>query len=97
LVVETDSAVAGYLLYHFGYDTDVGQRLVHIIDLYVCEAFRKQGLGSALLQRVAEIGRAHGAGVLFWCVYHRNTAALRFYEKMGAKTVEGLHFMSLPI
>lgn len=97
LVAETDSGVGGYLLYHFGYDTDVGQRLVHIIDLYVREAFRKHGLGSALLQRVAEIGRAREAEVLFWCVYHRNTAALRFYEKMGAKLVKSLHFMILPI
>jgi len=97
LVAETDSGVAGYLLYHFGYDTDVGQRLVHIIDLYVREAARKQGLASALMQRVAEIGRAQGAEVLFWCVYHRNAGALRFYEKLGAKPVKDLHFMVLPI
>ncbi|MEP6668628.1 MAG: GNAT family N-acetyltransferase [Chthoniobacter sp.] len=97
LVAETDSEVSGYLLYHFGYDTDLGQRLVWVIDLYVREAVRHRGVASALMKRVAEIGRSHGAQALFWSVYEPNTAARRFYESLGATSVNGLRFMSLAI
>jgi hypothetical protein len=36
LVAERDSQVIGYLLSHFGYDTDRAMRLMHVIDLSVC-------------------------------------------------------------
>jgi ribosomal protein S18 acetylase RimI-like enzyme len=97
LVAETESGVAAYLLYHFGYDTDRGQRLVHIIDLYVMEAFRHRGIASALMERAAEIGRARGAEAMFWSVYEPNTEALGFYEALGARRIRGLQFMSLEI
>ncbi len=97
LVAETESGVDGYLLYHFGYDTDTGRRLVHIIDLYVREAARQRGIGSALMQRVAEIGRARGAETMFWSVLETNVPARRFYEALGARPVEGLRFMTLEI
>lgn len=96
-VAETESGVGGYLLYHFGYDTDVGQRLLFIIDLYVREASRHCGIGSALIKRVAEAGRSRGASAMFWSVYEANTAAMRFYESLGAKPVSGLRFMSMAI
>src|SRR5512135_721585 len=48
LVAETESGVVGYLLYHFGYDTERGQRLMHVIDLYVRESFRRRGIAKAL-------------------------------------------------
>lgn len=97
LVADTESGVSGYLLYHFGYDTDRGQRLVHIIDLYVREAFRHRGIASALMERVSEVGRSRGADAMFWSVYEPNTIALRFYETLGATYVNGLRFMSLAI
>ena len=97
LVAETDAGADGYLLYHFGYDTDTGQRLVHIVDLYVRETARQHGIGSALMQRVAEIGRGRGAEVMFWSVLEANMVARRFYEGLGARFVEGLRFMTLGI
>lgn len=97
LVAETETGIDGYLLYHFGYDTDVGQRLVFIIDLYVREAARQRGIGSALMKRVAELGRTRGAQAMFWSVFEANTTALRFYEALGAAPVKGLRFMALEI
>jgi GNAT superfamily N-acetyltransferase len=95
LVAETETGIDGYLLYHFGYDTDIGRRLVFIIDLYVRETSRKRGIGSALMKRVAEIGRGRGAEVMFWSVLEANAAALRFYETLGATPVKGLRFMAM--
>lgn len=97
LVADVESSVVGYLLYDFGYDTDRGQRLVFVIDLYVAEGFRRQGIASALMERAAQIGKSRGAELMLWSVYKPNELALCFYEKLGARHVEGLHFMSLPI
>lgn len=35
LVAELDGALAGYLLYHFGYDVDRASRIMHVVDLWV--------------------------------------------------------------
>jgi hypothetical protein len=34
---------------------------------------------------------------MLWSVYRLNEVALRFYERIGARYVEGLHFMSMRI
>src|SRR6185295_3919663 len=56
IVAEVNSSVVGYALYHFGYDTDRGQRLVYLVDLYVTERFRRLGIGEKLMQRISETG-----------------------------------------
>ena len=93
LVAEVDSRVAGYALYHFGYDTDRGQRLVHLIDLYVSPSFRRAGIGERLMRRVSEIGHTHGAEYMLWSVLKTNALAIGFYEKQGAEHVEHVQFM----
>jgi len=40
LIAESDGEVVGYLLYHFGYDTELADRVMYILDLYVTEAQR---------------------------------------------------------
>ena len=95
LVAATETGIDGYLLYHFGYDTDIGRRLVFIIDLYVREGARQRGIGTALMKRAAELGQARGAEVMIWSVFEANAAALRFYETLGATPVKGLRFMSM--
>jgi len=49
------------------------------------------------MDHAAQIGRSRGAELMLWSVYKPNALALRFYEKLGARYVEGLHFMSLPV
>jgi len=97
LVAEVDSRVAGYALYHFGYDTDRGQRLVHLIDLYVSPSFRRAGIGEGLMRRLSEIGRSHNAEYMLWSVLKTNVLAIGFYEKQGAQHVEHVRFMWRPI
>jgi ribosomal protein S18 acetylase RimI-like enzyme len=85
VVAEVGGHVVGYALYHDGYETDRGRRLVHLIDLYVQEGARRQGVGRALMQRIAELGRKRGAGIVFWSVYKPNALASAFYERLGAR------------
>jgi ribosomal protein S18 acetylase RimI-like enzyme len=97
LVAEVDADVAGYALYHFGYDTDRGQRLVHLIDLYVSPSFRRAGIGERLMRRLSEIGRSQGAEYMLWSVLKANALAIGFYEKQGARHIEHVQFMWRPI
>lgn len=97
LVAEYDGQVAGYLLHHPGYDTDSARRLLFIVDLFVAPHARGLGIGAALVEAARQIAVDASAAQLVWTVDRRNTGALRFYESLGAQSVEGLALMCLDI
>jgi GNAT superfamily N-acetyltransferase len=51
-------------------------------------AYRRQGLGRALLERVADIGARRGCGRFEWSALHWNENALQFYQKLGARQLD---------
>jgi ribosomal protein S18 acetylase RimI-like enzyme len=95
LVAEQDGNIVGYLLYHFGYDSDNAARILHVVDLYVNESVRRQGVGKALMAAAAKLSRDAGGMELFWSVYFQNKLALSFYEKLGAGYTGDLLFMTI--
>lgn len=95
IVAEDKGNVLGYLLYHFGYDSDAAALNLHVADLYVESNARKLGVGSALMASAASIAREAGAKELVWSVYHANQIATAFYEKLGAKLITDVFFMKL--
>jgi len=73
-VAEVDRTAVGYASFHEGFLTN----------LYVHPSHQCQGIGAALLSEV----RAHAtAGLQLW-VFEANRAAIRFYERYGARTVQ---------
>ena len=97
LVAESGGAVVGYALYHFGYDTDYGCRVVYLVDLFVRAARRGEGIGEALFRAVVDAGRARGAAAMLWTVYRANARAAHFYERLGARYITDGHHMVLSI
>jgi GNAT superfamily N-acetyltransferase len=97
IVAERASIVEGYLLYHFGYDTDRAERLLFVIDLYVRGSSRGAGIGRRLMERAAAIGREHDARAMIWSVFKPNSLARRFYEGLGASYLDELEFMAMRI
>ncbi|HXJ59229.1 MAG TPA: GNAT family N-acetyltransferase [Verrucomicrobiae bacterium] len=95
LVAEVDDNVIGYLLYHFGYDSDRAARNLNIVDLYVDVESRKRGVGLALMTEAARIAHEAGAQELVWAVYHANALATAFYKGLGAQRITDLFFMKL--
>lgn len=95
LVAENHGKVIGYLLYHFGYDSDRAARNMHVADLYVERAARNQGVGRALMAKAANIAREASADEMIWSVYQSNTIAGRFYKKLGAQRITDIFFMKL--
>ncbi len=69
IVAEDKGTVVGYLIYHFGYDSDAAARILHVADLYVDANARKLGVGRALMARAASLARDAGANEMIWSVY----------------------------
>ena len=95
IVAEEHGRVIGYLLYHFGYDSDAAERTLYVADLYVHVAARKRGIGSALIKAAARIAREAGVADMIWSVYRDNDLAANFYEKLGAQRITDVFFMKV--
>ena len=95
LVAEANGRIVGYLLYHPSYNVDDLTRTLHIIDLYVQEDCRRQGIGKSLMAEAAAVCRRLGGTQLFWSVYTPNETALAFYQRIGARYTRDLVFMRL--
>ena len=90
LIAETDdNQAAGFALFFYNYSTFLGQPGIHLEDLYVLEKFQGQGIGKALLKRLAAITVERNCGRLEWAVLDWNTPAIDFYKSQGALQMEG--------
>jgi GNAT superfamily N-acetyltransferase len=88
LLARRGEELAGYAIYFFTFSSFVGRRGLWLDDVYVRPAFRRQGLGRVLLERVADIGARHQCGRFEWIALRWNQNALGFYLKLGAKPLD---------
>jgi len=95
IIAERDGDAIGYLLYHFGYDSDRAMRFLYVVDLWVDPAARRGGVGRALMAEAAARCRAKGGGELSWAVFTPNRLAAAFYERLGARFYDDLQFMHI--
>ena len=68
---------------------------IYIYDLAVDAAHRRQGIATALIERLSTIARARGAWTIFVQADYGDDPAIRLYEKLGRRE-EVLHF-DLPV
>lgn len=86
-VAEVDGSVVGMALVYFRFSTWAGRGL-YLEDLIVNENYRGQGLGKQLLDQVIRYGYQQGVGRIDWVVLDWNTAAIEFYEGVGANLLK---------
>jgi GNAT superfamily N-acetyltransferase len=84
-VASEKGSLVGYALYFYSYSSFEARPTLYLEDLYVLEAYRKQGVGFALFRRCVEEAIAQGCGRMEWAVLTWNVKAQRFYEKLGAR------------
>jgi GNAT superfamily N-acetyltransferase len=88
LIAEFDDQAAGFALYFFNYSTWMGRPGLYLEDIFVQPDFRGQGIGKALLQRVAAIAIEKNCPRLQWEVLDWNAPAIDFYRAMGAEFLD---------
>ena len=88
IVASAGGEPAGYAIYYHTFSSFVGRPGIFLDDLYVRPAFRRNGLGRALLERVAKIGAQRNCGRFEWVALRWNENALRFYKKLGARVLD---------
>jgi GNAT superfamily N-acetyltransferase len=88
LLAESDGEPAGFVFYFFNYSTWLGRPGIYIEDLFVRPAFRGQGLGKALLAKVASIAVDAGCGRIQWSVLDWNQQAIDVYLSLGGKFLD---------
>ena len=96
LIAETDDGTpAGFALFFPNYSTFLTNFGLYLEDLYVRPDYRGQGIGFALLQRVAQIADERDCQRLDWAVLDWNTPAIEFYEQLGAVPLDDWTTMRL--
>jgi GNAT superfamily N-acetyltransferase len=80
---------AGFALFFPNYSTFLGKPGLYLEDLFVRPEYRGQGLGLALMKRLAQIAVERGCGRFEWSVLDWNEPAIGFYESLGAKLMDG--------
>jgi GNAT superfamily N-acetyltransferase len=73
----------GYTLFHPAYDSDAAERGSYMVDLFVVEEVRGQGVGRALMGAVARDTERVGGVFLWWSAKSYNAVAQRFYGGVG--------------
>jgi GNAT superfamily N-acetyltransferase len=79
---------AGYAIYFFTFSSFVGRRGIWLEDVYVRPAFRRRGLGRAMIKAIAQIGVERNCGRFEWTALNWNANALDFYRQLGAKAMD---------
>jgi GNAT superfamily N-acetyltransferase len=83
LIAEWDGQQAGYALFWEYYSTWAGHGMF-LEDLFVREAFRRHGIGTALLAAVARIAVDEHCYGIHWEVLDWNEKAIELYKQLGA-------------
>jgi GNAT superfamily N-acetyltransferase len=85
LIAAWDGVPAGFAFYFFNYSTWRGRPGIHLEDLFVRPRFRGNGIGKALLIKVAQVAVEHRCARFQWDVLDWNQPAIDFYHSLGAK------------
>jgi GNAT superfamily N-acetyltransferase len=86
----------GFALFFQTYSTFLAQPGIYLEDLYVRPEARGQGVGRALLARVAKVARDRECGRMEWSVLDWNERAIRFYRNLGAQPLDEWTVYRLP-
>jgi len=87
-----DGELLGYACLYWSFTSLVPAETVLMNDLYVDPAHRGQGVGRALIEASAIVGRERGAQRLEWMTAPSNETAQRLYDSTGAQRSEWIEY-----
>lgn len=87
LTVHADGQLAG-TLHAIAYGHPAGKRYVYVDEVDTDEAFRRQGVATAMLLTARDIARGMGAHAVWLGADEANDAAHALYRSLGAQEIE---------
>ncbi|MBS3027969.1 MAG: GNAT family N-acetyltransferase [Dolichospermum sp. DET50] len=88
ILAEFQGKAVGFAIFFHNYSTFLTKPGIYLEDIFVSPEYRRQGIGKALLTRVAQIAVERDCGRLEWSVLDWNISAQTFYRNMGADILE---------
>jgi GNAT superfamily N-acetyltransferase len=86
-IAEWNGEPAGFSVWFLNFSTFRGRHGVYLEDVFVRPPFRKRGIGTALLKRLAKHCVDNDYGRFEWTVLDWNGPSIAFYESIGAKVM----------
>ncbi|WP_176428718.1 GNAT family N-acetyltransferase [Nodularia sp. NIES-3585] len=88
ILAEYAGQAVGFALFFHNYSTFLTKPGIYLEDLFVLPEYRRQGIGKALLSKLAQIAMERNCGRLEWSVLDWNESAQAFYRSMGAAILD---------
>ena len=88
IVADSMGKIVGFALFFHNYSTFLTKPGIYLEDLFVLPDYRRQGIGKALLVKLAQIALERNCGRLEWSVLDWNEPAQKFYRTMGASILD---------
>ncbi|OUL20259.1 GNAT family N-acetyltransferase [Nostoc sp. 106C] len=88
ILAEYAGQSVGFALFFHNYSTFLTKPGIYLEDLFVLPEYRRQGIGKALLSKLAQIAVERNCGRLEWSVLDWNEPAQEFYRSMGASILD---------
>ena len=86
-VAEWDGEPAGFAVWFLNFSTFRGRHGLYLEDIFVRPAYRRRGVGKALLARLAKRCVDQGYARFEWAVLDWNAPAIEFYRSLGAEVL----------
>lgn len=83
-----DQQPVSFALFFHNFSTFLGRPGLYIEDLYVKPDFRDQDIGQTMLAYLAYLAKKRGCARMEWWVLDWNEHAIRFYKRLGAKSMD---------
>jgi GNAT superfamily N-acetyltransferase len=85
IIGEADGEVVTFALFFHNFSTFLTKKGLYLEDLYVRQAHRGRGYGTAMLRKLAGIALERDCGRFEWSVLDWNEPAINLYKAMGAQ------------
>ena len=85
IIGEEDGQVVTFALFFHNFSTFLTRKGLYLEDLYVKQSCRGKGYGRQMLVKLAQLAVERQCGRFEWSVLEWNTAAIDFYQGMGAE------------
>jgi GNAT superfamily N-acetyltransferase len=87
VIGEANGEVVTFALFFHNFSTFLTKKGLYLEDLYVRQAHRGHGYGTAMLKHLAQIAVERHCGRFEWSVLDWNAPAINLYKAMGAEVL----------